>query len=240
MHSLSSAVPPPTPNPTGPPAPEYHRLPPLREQARIQDAWTKERKAHIPKLLRKYGVDAWLVSQREYAEETVFWSFKSAIQFSARRRTTMVFFANSSGGSPISYTWVDNTPHLWDQVRAALTAHSAEKIAVNIHPEIAFSSGLHAGELEALRRGLGPEWAARFTSEPMLAVEYIATMPRAREEWYRRLQSTAWATISEAFSERVIQPSKTTTTVSNLALTLSYPLIESRMSNGGSEINCSR
>ena len=42
-------------------SPQYQFLPPLREQAEIVDAWTEERKALIPGLLRKYGVDAWLV-----------------------------------------------------------------------------------------------------------------------------------------------------------------------------------
>lgn len=41
--------------------PEYQYLPSLREQADILDAWTEERKLLIPGLLRKYGVDAWLV-----------------------------------------------------------------------------------------------------------------------------------------------------------------------------------
>lgn len=42
-------------------APQYQLLPSLREQAEIVDTWTKERKDLIPGLLRKYGVDAWLV-----------------------------------------------------------------------------------------------------------------------------------------------------------------------------------
>lgn len=41
--------------------PQYQLLPSLREQADIVDAWTEERKALIPGLLQKYGVDAWLV-----------------------------------------------------------------------------------------------------------------------------------------------------------------------------------
>lgn len=43
------------------PKPKYNPLPPLREQARIQDAWTAERKKTIPALLKKHGVDAWIV-----------------------------------------------------------------------------------------------------------------------------------------------------------------------------------
>lgn len=42
--------------------PQVQILPPLREQAQIVDAWTEERKALIPGILRKYDVDAWLVS----------------------------------------------------------------------------------------------------------------------------------------------------------------------------------
>jgi hypothetical protein len=41
--------------------PEYITLPTLREQAAIQDAWTEQRISNIPNILKKYGVDAWLV-----------------------------------------------------------------------------------------------------------------------------------------------------------------------------------
>ena len=43
--------------------PEYKALPLLREQASLENAWKAERISNIPKLLQKYGVDAWLVSQ---------------------------------------------------------------------------------------------------------------------------------------------------------------------------------
>lgn len=41
--------------------PVIQTLPGLREQAKIVDAWTAEREALIPDILRKYNVDAWLV-----------------------------------------------------------------------------------------------------------------------------------------------------------------------------------
>ncbi|KAK4208156.1 hypothetical protein QBC37DRAFT_297237 [Rhypophila decipiens] len=193
-------------------APKYFTLPSLREQVTIQDGWTKERRNRIPKILQKYGVDAWLISQKEYAEETVFWSLKSAKQFSARRRTTTLFIANPTKGSPSSYTWIDNTPKVWESVKEVLSRQKPASIAIDTHPQIAFSSGLHAGELDALKEGLGKEWASKLVSQPMIAVEYIATMPQSRAEWYGKLQSTAWAMISEAFSESVIEPGVTTTT----------------------------
>jgi hypothetical protein len=41
--------------------PQYVTLPSLREQLVITDAWRSERIANIPNILKKYGVDAWLV-----------------------------------------------------------------------------------------------------------------------------------------------------------------------------------
>lgn len=186
-----------------------------------------------------YGPQAELlqqVSQKEYAEDTAFWSLKSAEEFSARRRTTTLFLANSST-SKNSYAWVDISQTLWDELRHVLETENPKTIAVNNHPQIAFASGLHAGELDAMKEGLGKEWADRFVSEPMVAVEYIATMPASRAEWYHRLQSTAWAVISEAFSERVIQPGVTTTKVRPSSHPINHHLTLNRTSNGGCATN---
>ncbi|KAH8601766.1 xaa-Pro aminopeptidase family enzyme [Bisporella sp. PMI_857] len=191
--------------------PRYHTLPPLREQAELKNAWTKERKANIPHLLEKYDLGAWLMSEKEYAEDTVFWSLKSATQFSARRRTVTLFLANVTDDSPLEYNWIDNTPTVWSDLLDVLEKHNPATIAVNVDPQIAFSSGLHVGEYDNIIGELGPYWAERFRSVPMLAVEYIGTMPRGQLEWYKKLMETAWAMISEAFSESVIVPGKTTT-----------------------------
>ncbi|KAL3953385.1 hypothetical protein ACCO45_013328 [Purpureocillium lilacinum] len=205
-------------------SPSYQLLPSLRDQAVLQNEWAAARRAAIPALLRKHNIDAWLISQREYAEETVFWSLKSATQFSARRRTTQLFLAagnessSSSGSEPRrEYTWVDNTPRVWEELLTVLEAHQPATIAVDAHPEIAFSSGLHAGERDAITAALGPDWASRLVVEPMLAVEYIGTQAvgsarsdGSRLTWYRRMQETAWAIITTGFSEEVIVPGRTT------------------------------
>lgn len=41
--------------------PAYQKLPPLRDQAELQNQWVAERKAAIPALLEKHHMDAWLV-----------------------------------------------------------------------------------------------------------------------------------------------------------------------------------
>ena len=47
-----------------PKTPTYPSLPSLREQSSILDNWTAERVSHVPELMRKYGVGAWLVRNR--------------------------------------------------------------------------------------------------------------------------------------------------------------------------------
>ncbi|CAF9920327.1 MAG: hypothetical protein GOMPHAMPRED_002056 [Gomphillus americanus] len=191
--------------------PKYHGLPSLREQAAIQDSWRDERLANIPQLLRKHGVDSWLMSQREYAEDTAFWSLKTAIEFSARRRTVHLFFASAPEGMQTAYKFVDNTKAVFEDLKELLETHQPRSIALNVDADVAFAGGLHVGMYNELVDQLGPKWSNRFVEAPMVAIEYIATMPKAQLKWYKRLQETAWAMISEAFSEKVIEPGKTTT-----------------------------
>ncbi|KAK8068615.1 hypothetical protein PG996_007727 [Apiospora saccharicola] len=190
--------------------PQYQTLPSLRDQAKIVDGWTDERKALIPGILRKYGVDAWLISQREYAEDTVYWALKEATMFSARRRTTQLFLTNATAEGSHSYQWIENTDLVWKELKAILDTHQPARVALNTASELAFASGLHAGERDVIAAALGEAWADRFVLEPMLAVEVIATMVPGRLPWYRKMMETAWAIIEEGFSSNVITPGKTT------------------------------
>ncbi len=65
----------------------------LREQAALQQRWLERRlKTVLPALMRKHGVDAWVIPMREYNEDPVFSSLVSPTTFAARRRTIYVFF----------------------------------------------------------------------------------------------------------------------------------------------------
>ena len=65
----------------------------LREQAAMQQEWLKKRlDTFLPPLMRKHGIDLWLVPMREYNEDPVFSSITAPETFFARRRTIYVFF----------------------------------------------------------------------------------------------------------------------------------------------------
>ncbi len=65
----------------------------LREQAAMQQQWLQKRlDTFLPALMRKHGIDMWVVPMREYNEDPVFPAITSPETFAARRRTIYVFF----------------------------------------------------------------------------------------------------------------------------------------------------
>lgn len=71
----------------------------LREQAALQQQWLDKRmKVVLPALMRRHGVDAWVIPMREYNEDPTFTSLVSPTTFAARRRTIYVFFDRCAAG----------------------------------------------------------------------------------------------------------------------------------------------
>lgn len=209
-------------------------LPPLRQQAEEQQAWLKTRLTEVlPKLMREHGVEMWILSMREYAEDPVFFSMTSPTTFAARRRSIYVFhdqglergvlrLALGGGDQGGLYTiYRDPVQQVrgaelvgdgqWRLLRQLVEQASPKTIALNIDPVIAFADGLHAGEREALEAALGPELLKQVVRKPQLAVEYIESRIPEMMPRYREIQETVHALIGTAFSNTVIKVGVTTT-----------------------------
>src|SRR3954470_3572372 len=81
----------------------------LREQAVMQQDWLKKRlDTFLPALMRKHGIDMWVVPMREYNEDPVFSSITAPETFFARRRTIYVFFDKcAAAGAPVTPACVE-------------------------------------------------------------------------------------------------------------------------------------
>jgi len=81
----------------------------LREQAAQQQAWLGKRlDTFLPGLMRKHGIDLWVVPMREYTEDPVFVALAAPETFAARRRTIYVFFDRcASAGTPPAASCVE-------------------------------------------------------------------------------------------------------------------------------------
>lgn len=226
----------PAPVPDDAPA-RYHALPPLRAQADEQLAWTQARLERVlPALMREYGVDMWILSMREYAEDPVFWSVTAPTTFAARRRSIYVFYdrgpqagverlalgGGTQGGLYEAYRSTRPAPtgretaelwgdEQWRLLREVVEDRDPRAIALNIDENWAFSDGLHSGEREALEEALGSKYLGRVKREPRLAMNYIALRVPEMMPRYRKIEETVHAIISEAFSNAVVTPGVTTT-----------------------------
>jgi Xaa-Pro aminopeptidase len=222
----------PQPVPAGV-VPEIRPLPTLREQAKEQQAWLEKRLTEVlPKLMREHGVDLWILSMREYAEDPVFYSITSATTFAARRRSIYVFHdlgqgkgverlalgGGDQGGLFTAYK--DPTPKVknqelvgdaqWQLLRKLVEQANPKRIVLDIDPVHAFADGLHAGEREALEAALGPTYVKRVVRVPDLALDYVATRVPEMMPRYRQIEETVHALLTAAFSAAVITPGTTT------------------------------
>jgi Xaa-Pro aminopeptidase len=75
----------------------------LREQAAMQQDWLKKRlDTFLAPLMRRHGIDLWVIPMREYMEDPVFTALVAPETFAARRRTIYVFFDRcaAAGAAP--------------------------------------------------------------------------------------------------------------------------------------------
>ncbi len=81
----------------------------LREQAALQQDWLRKRlDTFLPALMRKHGIDLWVVPMREYNEDPVFVALAAPQTFAARRRTIYVFFDKcAAAGTPATTACVE-------------------------------------------------------------------------------------------------------------------------------------
>lgn len=211
----------------------------LREQAALQQSWLEQRlERHLPGLMRKHGVDLWIISMREYDEDPVFSAIVSPTTFAARRRSIYVFHdrgpalgveklalgGTSQGGvytafrssRPVPADLGGRTGELWgDQqwelLRELIEVRNPRVIGINVSEVTAFADGLSAGEAAAMRRALGPTLAAKLRPVEDLAVDLIAVRLPEEEAVYHRMQRLVWAMIEEMFSEQTVTPGVTRT-----------------------------
>jgi Xaa-Pro aminopeptidase len=193
----------------------------------------------LPALMRKHGVDMWIIPMREYNEDPVFSSIVAPTTFAARRRTIYVFVdrgpeagaerlalgGSSQGGvytavrsqRAVSGSWLAanraeiGEDEQWLVLKDVIEQRKPARIAVNVSRGWAFADGLSAGEYETMRETLGEPWTSRLVRVEGLAIDFIASRLPDEERAYERLQRLVWALIDTAFSSRVITPGVTRT-----------------------------
>ncbi|WP_414901582.1 M24 family metallopeptidase [Sphingomonas flavalba] len=198
---------------------------PLREQAKLRDAWLKERlDTVLPMLMRENGIDMWVLVAREYLEDPVVTTMLNAENLRARRRTILVFFDPGEGkpverlviskhgmGDVFPAAWdMEKQPDQWKRLAEIITERNPRKIALNTSSLTAFADGMTYSQYNDLLAVLTPEQKGRVVSGYPLAIGWLETRTPAEMERYPEIVRIAHAIIGEGFSGKVIKPGVTT------------------------------
>lgn len=199
---------------------------PMRERAELQDRLLARRlETVVPRLMRREGIDMWILVAREYNEDPVVSTMLPSTWLSARRRTILVFHdpggdgalerlavARYDVGELFDGSWdKEREPDQWKRLAAIVAERTPERIAVNTSATFALADGLSHSEHGALVAALPESSRGRLVSGERLAIGWLETRIPEELELYPSLCRIAHAIIAEGFSTRAIQPGHTTT-----------------------------
>ena len=197
-----------------------------RERADVVDELLEDKMTNIlPQLMRKEGIDMWILISREYNEDPVMKTMLPAVWLSARRRTMMVFFdkgpkegleryaiARYDVGNLLKGEWDLNTnPDQWDALMKTIKQKNPKKIGLNFSKYYAHADGLTFTEQKEFMDKLPAEFQSKVVSASNLAVNWLETRTEREMVIYQQICRISHEIIQEAFSEKVIQPGVTTT-----------------------------
>jgi Xaa-Pro aminopeptidase len=198
---------------------------PERERAGAMNEILEWRLDHIiPKLMRREGIDMWLIICREYNEDPVYLTLVPEPTMAARR-TSILIFHDKGGkdgverltcsfygmGQWYKSIYRDQTRDQIEVLAEFIQQSNPKKIGINESETWAFGDGLSASFKTRLVEALGPVMASRMVSAENICVGWLETRSPRELSLYRHICGVAHDIIAEFFSNRVIIPDVTTT-----------------------------
>ena len=198
----------------------------MRERAEVIDRLLDERiETILPKLMRRSGIDMWIIISREYNEDPVLKTFLPSTWQSARRNTMLVIYDPGAGkkletyamaryavGKMFKKAWdADKQPDQWKALAEFVREKNPKKIGVNKSKSFALADGISATHYDELLDALPENLKNRVTSAENLAIGWLETRTESEMAIYPQIVRMAHQIIAEGFSEKVIQPGVTTT-----------------------------
>ena len=204
---------------------DIKRILPMEQRAKVQNQWLKWRLENIlPQLMRRQGIDLWLVINREYNEDPVYLSLVPQPIMNARRTTILLFHDQGekkgvqrlSGsyygmGKWYQGTWKNKKIKQFESLARVIKKLKPKKIGINVSKKWAFGDGLSASLEKKLRGALGPPLSAKLVSAENICIGWLETRSPRELSIYRHICGIAHDLITEFFSNRVITPGITTT-----------------------------
>ncbi len=208
-----------------------------RDQARVVNRLLEWRLDNIlPMVMRREGIDLWLVICFEYDEDPVYMTLVPRPHMSARRLSILMFHDAPDGFKKLTANWhgAGSAGRMYTSIFTAdhrakgangqflavadyIRQHAPRKIGINtaehwdILDDFSHGLGLSAFHKAKLEQVLDPDDRQRLVSAEKVCIGWYETRSPEELSLYRHLAGIGHDLIREFFSNAVITPEVTTT-----------------------------
>jgi hypothetical protein len=213
----------------------------LKKRHQIHDDILEKRfEIILPEIMKKTGIDCWLILSKEYNEDPVFKSLMPSKTLSAGRYSAILFFYDEKKNelekficarSNIDFSKyyellkVDKEKNYLEVVCKKIKEKNPGRIALNYSRDIPLADGISRSEYERVEKILG-DLKGRIVSSQELIILWMETRVSEEMNFYSDINYIAHSFISEVFSKNSIIPGYTKTE------DLEYLLWEKTISKG--------
>lgn len=205
---------------------DYPKILSMRERSEVIDRLLVDKIENtLPQLMRREGIDMWVVVSREYNEDPVIETLLPSTWLAARRRTILVMYdqgeekgiealavARYDVGAAFKSAWnKEEQPDQWARLKEIIEERNPKKIGINKSKHFGLADGIVATDFEEMQAALPKKYQDRIVSAEKLAISWLETRTELEMTIYPQICRIAHEIIAEAFSDRVIQPGVTTT-----------------------------
>ena len=198
----------------------------MKERAATIDRLLEDKiQNYLPEIMRREGIDMWVVMSREYNEDPVIKTLLPATWLAARRRTVLIMFdqgeekgieslavARYDVGASFKSSWnKEEQPSQWARVAEIIRERNPKKIGLNKSEHFGLADGVVSTDLEEFTNALDKKFQSRITSAEKVAIGWLETRTAAEMAIYPHIVRLSHEIIQEAFSNKVITPGVTTT-----------------------------
>lgn len=198
---------------------------PMRERAVVIDRWLEDRvQTVLPGLMRRAGIDMWVIISREYNEDPVIRTFLPSTWHAARRTTILLIFDPGDGeeletlavsryavGETFAKAWDKETDgEQWAHLANLVAERNPRRIGLNFSETFGLADGISKTEYELFSNALDERYRDRIVSAENLAIGWLETRSEMEMATYPHIVRIAHEILAEGLSEDVIEPGVTT------------------------------
>jgi Xaa-Pro aminopeptidase len=205
-----------------PPSEESIDLMTSSEQMAVRDAWLTKRHEMLLPMMRRHGIDMWIVVNEEFHDDPLTAYVAPARPYAGRRDIFVFLDAGDEGLRKIAATgyWEETVARFFESpvdplpadevLRELYESYHPQAIGIGIGGSRGVTRSLGKDAYAFLAESMGRQAESHFVSAEPLIEEYLATRIPEEFDVYERLVALTEQITREALSNDVIEPGVTT------------------------------